>query len=183
MQSFPFVKMSARRAFGLSQWPIAAVEVRAIAVAVVASSLLVALSACTTSRQNEPAVVREQTDIHERLSDAISRDGFDHNFLTQREGPENIDVIHVKISLDSLKGRHLSLEKLMTDIGRICSYPSYAHLPFHILIGAGDEDDQMYLYSILATAVKGRKNIALTTATDPRNVIIITVRHSGAGGS
>lgn len=147
------------------------------------AAVLIALPACTPGRQNDPGWKREQGDIHERLSEAISRDGFDYNFGTERDGSERIDVIHIKISLDSLKGRHLSLEKLMTDIGRVCSHPNYAHLPVSILIGAGNEDDQMYLYAILATAVKGRRNIALVAATDTRNEIIVTVRHPDPGGN
>jgi hypothetical protein len=91
------------------------------------------------------------------------------------------DVINISVSLDSLKGRHHSLEKLMSDIGRICAHPSYAHLPIRILIGAGDDDDQMYLYAILATAVKGAANVGLLTASDSRNQIVISVRHPGWG--
>lgn len=155
-------------------------RMRTIAVMAV---VLITLPGCTPARHNDSALVQEQSDIHERLYETISRDGFDHNLRTQSDGPEHIDVINVKVSLDSLKGRHLSLEKLMTDIGRICAHPNYAHLPIRILIGAGDEDDQMYLYAILATAVKGSSNIALITAADPRNEIIITVRHPGQGGS
>ena len=154
--------------------------IRAIAVMVL---FLTALQGCTPGRQNDLRLMREQSDIHKRLSEAISRDGFEHNLSTRRDGPEHIDAINIKVSLDSLKGRHLSLEKLMMDIGRICSHPIYAHLPIHILIGAGDEDDQMYLYTILATAVKGSSNIALITAADSRNEIIITVRHPGQGDS
>lgn len=181
LRSLLVVRTSTSRATGAIQRPIIPLKVGVIAV--VALAFLLALPACTANRQIEPDLVRERTDIHERLSEAIRRDGFDYKFLSRREGPDRIDVIHIKISLDSLKGRHLSLEKLMKDIGGICSRPNYAQLPFRILIGAGDEDDQMYLYSILATAVKGRENIALTTATDSRNEIIITVRHSGRSGS
>lgn len=151
------------------------------AFAVMASSLI-ALSACAPDRANAPDLRLPRTDIHERLSEAITRDGFDYDFGTERDGLEDIDVIHIKISLDSLKGRHLSLEKLMTDIGRVCSYPGYAHLPISILIGAGDEEDQMYLFAILATAVRGRSNIDLTTATDSLNEVKVTVRHRGQGG-
>jgi hypothetical protein len=145
--------------------------------------LLVALSACTPGRQNAPEMIRTQSAIHERLSEAIIRDGFDYDFGTERDGSEHLDVIRVKFSLDSLKGRHLSLEKLITDIGRICSHPNYAHLPVRIRIGAGDEDDQMYVFAILATALRGRDNIALMPVTDLRNEIIITVRHPASGGN
>ncbi|NJD36379.1 MAG: hypothetical protein FIA96_16385 [Betaproteobacteria bacterium] len=152
------------------------------AIAVIAS-VLAALPGCAPNRAVDPDVEQERIDIHERLTEAISRSGFDYNFLSQRLGADHFDLISIKLSLDSLKGRHLSIEKLMTDIGRVSSQPTYAHLPIRIVIGASDEDDQMYLYAILATAVKGRSNIDLATATDSRNEIIITIRHPGQGGS
>lgn len=145
--------------------------------------LLTALWACAPARQNAPGFAQPRSDIHERLSQAISRDGFDNDFGTERDGADHLDVIRVEISLDSLKGRHLSLEKLMTNIGRICSHPNFAHLPVLVRIGASDEDDQMYLYAILATAVKGRDNITLLPVTDLRNEIIITVRHPVLGAN
>lgn len=145
--------------------------------------VLTGVTACTPNRPNDPDLFQAQSDIHERLSEVISRDGFGHALRSQRDSLEHFDEIRIGISLDSLKGRHLSLEKLMTDIGRICASPSYAYLPIRILIGAGDDDDQMYLFSILATAVKGRANIALITATDSRNEIVITVRHPGKRGN
>lgn len=152
------------------------------AIAVIAS-VVTALPGCAPNRSEGPDLVQEPSEIRESISEAISRNGFDYNLLSQREGPDHVDVIIIKLSLDSLKGRHLSLEKLMTEIGRVSSQPSYGNLPIRILIGAGDEDDQMYLYAILATAVKGRSNIDLMTAADSRNEVIITVRHPGQGGS
>lgn len=139
--------------------------------------VLTALSACTPSKPHGQDSIRAQDDIRERLSDVITIDGFSHGLRRHRDGLEHYDEINISISLDSLKGRHLSLEKLVTDIGRICAHPNYAHLPIRIFIGAGDEDDQMYLYAILATAVKGRSNVTLLTASDSRNQLIVTVLH------
>lgn len=148
--------------------------------AIGASTILVAcLAACTAGKAPDTIRPRSQVDIHERLADVIVRDGFIHGLRTLRDGIEHYDVINIRVSLDSLKGRHHSLEKLMTDIGRICSHPSYAHLPIRILIGAGDDDDQMYLYAVLATAVKGTANVGLTTVTHSHNEVVITVRHPG----
>lgn len=143
--------------------------------------VLTALSACTPSKPHGPDMIGAQDDIRERLSDAITLDGFSHGLRRHREGLEHYDEINISISLDSLKGRHLSLEKLVTDIGRICAHPNYAHLPIRIFIGAGDDDDQMYLYAILATAVKGRRNVALVTASDSRNQLIVNVLYRDRG--
>jgi len=141
------------------------------------------IASCAPTRQQPPDLEQAKGDIHERLLEAINRDGYDYQMLTRREGTEHVDVINIKLSLDSLKGRHHSLEKLMTDIGRVCSRRSYAHLPVRIWIGAGDEEDQMYLYAVLATKVKGRENITLIPATDSRNEVVITVRHPAFGGN
>ncbi len=143
--------------------------------------VLTALSACTPSKPHGPDMTMAQDDIRERLSDVITLDGFSHGLRRHRDGLEHYDEINISISLDSLKGRHLSLEKLVTDIGRICAHPKYAHLPIRIFIGAGDDDDQMYLYAILATAVRGRPNVALLTAYDSRNQLIVTVLHRDRG--
>lgn len=141
------------------------------------------IAGCSPIRQQAPESERAMGDIHERLLEAINRDGFEYHMLTRREGAEHVDVINIKLSLDSLKGRHQSLEKLMVDIGRVCARRSYAHLQVRIWIGAGDEEDQMYLYAVLATKVKGRENVTLIPATDSRNEVIITVRHPASGGN
>jgi hypothetical protein len=154
-----------------------------VAVIAAMAALFTALPGCAPSRQLSPESVGAQSGIHERLLEAISRDGFEYSTFSQRDGPEQLDVINIKLSLDSLKGRHLSLEKLMTDIGRVCAQPGYEHLPVRIRIGADDEDDQMYLYAVLATTVKGRDNITLIPVTDSRNEVIITIRHPAFGGN
>lgn len=159
-----------------------------IATTVNSSGVLAVIAAlfiagCAPTRQPVPDLERAKGDIHERLLEAINRDGFDYQMLTRRERSEHVYVINIKLSLDSLKGRHHSLEKLMTDIGRVCSRRSYAHLPVRIWIGAGDEEDQMYLYAVLATTLKGRENITLIPATDSRNEVVITVRHPTSGGN
>ncbi|MDA8255868.1 MAG: hypothetical protein M0Z99_09570 [Betaproteobacteria bacterium] len=147
--------------------------------------VLAALSACTPGKSHVPGMIGAQDDIRERLSDVIISNGFSHGLRHHRDGLGHYDELNISISLDSLKGRHLSLEKLMMDIGSICAHPSYAHLPIRIFIGAGDEDDQMYLYAILATAVRGSPNVALLTANDSRNdsrnQLIVTVLHRDQG--
>jgi hypothetical protein len=145
--------------------------------------IVLATCACAPYRQQDPAFLRERSDIHERLSEVLVRDGFSHDLQSRRDDLEHLDVIRVRLSLDSVKGRHYSLEKLMADIGRICSLPAYAHLPIRIVIMAADEGDQMYLYALLATATRGSRNISVASGESTRNEIGITVRHPGRGGS
>lgn len=154
-------------------------RIRTIAVTI---PVVLALVACAPGRKNEPEPVRAKTDIHERLAAAILRDGFSHSLYTQRERGEDHDVIRITISLDSLKGRHLSLEKLMKDISTICAHPNYAHLPIHILIEARDDDDQTYLYALLTSIIKAGANIAIDIAADAGNMVTIRVRHPAQVG-
>lgn len=150
--------------------------IRTIAAVTLASMAVVA---CTTARHSESSPIVEQSDIHERLSEMISRSGFAHGLRSQRDGTDHFDVISILISLDSLKGRHPSLERLVKDIGRISAHPNYAYLPIRIDIRAEEEEDQMYLYAILATMVGGQGNINVSTTTRPRAEILVIVRHPG----
>ncbi|HLA35684.1 MAG TPA: hypothetical protein VJ001_12535 [Rhodocyclaceae bacterium] len=116
-------------------------------------------------------------DIHERLSAIAVRDGFFHSVRTRRNGNEDQDAVYIRIPLDTLKRRHASLEKLMKDIGRACAAAEFAHLPIRIEIGAGDEDDRLYLKEALAPTIAGRKNILINASLDEYNDIIVTIIH------
>jgi hypothetical protein len=145
--------------------------------------ITLATCACAPYRQQDPAFLRERSDIHERLSEVLVGDGVSHELQSRRDDLEHLDVIRVRLSLDSVKRRHSSLEKLMEHIGEICALPVYAHLPIRIVIMAGSNDDRMYLYALLATATNRSRNIFLVSGESASNDIIITVRHPGRGGS
>lgn len=147
----------------------------------VVAVLAVILSGCTSHRRTDAEAARLPTDIHGELLEKIGRDGFAYGAIRHRDDGRRVDVISINLSLDSLKGRDLSLDQLATDIGRICTRPDYAHLPIFIRIRAGDEDDQMYLFAILAAAVKDAGNIDLTAGAGLRNEILITIHHSIEG--
>lgn len=146
-----------------------------------AALIAIVISACAPPKRADPDFAKERNDIHERLSAVITRDGFSHGMRSQRDGWKHIDSIYIRIALDSLKRRHYSLDNLMKDIGTICALPRYAHLTFRIEIGAGDEDDRIYLNSVLKPAIKGKTNIIVTTSADAYNDITITVQHPGQG--
>lgn len=138
--------------------------------------IFMAVSACTTQKRHDPVFAKDQTDLHERLSAVIARDGFSHGLRSQRDGWQDFDSVYVRIALDSLKRRHYSLDNLMQDIGRVCALPNYAHLAIRIEIGAGDEEDRMYLKAVLEPAIKGKSNITIIVAPDAYNDITIAVR-------
>lgn len=146
-----------------------------------AASILILISACTLQKHPDPNFAKERNDIHERLSAVITRDGFSHGMRSQRDGWKHIDSIYIRIALDSLKRRHYSLDNLMKDIGAVCALPRYRHLNFRIEIGAGDEDDRIYLSAVLAPAIKGKTNIFVATSADVYNDITITVQHPTHG--
>lgn len=147
------------------------------------ATVLLTISACSLPRQQVPKFTGELNNIHERLAQVVARSGFQHGMHSKRIESHDADMIYIVVSLDSLKRRHSSLDKLLTDIGTICALPDYAHLPIRIVIGAKDKDDRKYMSAVLATPVNGKSNIDLFIGADSRNDITITVRHPSQGGT
>ena len=146
-------------------------------------ALAVTVAGCSPYRQQEPNFLRERVDIHERLSELMIRDGFAHEMRSTRNEVEHQDSFLVKLPLDSVKGRHPSLEKMLRDIGRICVNPGYSHLPIRIFVLSPDEDDRMFMFAMLATAVRNASNIAITPLESPYSELRISVIHPGRGGN
>jgi hypothetical protein len=145
------------------------------------SSVLLALS--LTGCAIEPRAGgrdRSLSDIQERLSVAISHNGFTHSLRSERDGSRHVDSIYISVPLDSLKRRHYSLENLVKDVGRICSLPEYAGDPILIIVGVGDAEDRSYLKDEFLKVLGQRPNIRVSVDSDGYNDILITVRHPGA---
>lgn len=142
-----------------------------------------AAGACSPYRQQEPNFLREREDIHERLSELMVRDGFSHELRSERSELEHRDSFLIKLTLDAVKGRHHSLDKMLKDVGRICANPGYAHLPIRILVLNPDEDDRQFMLAILETAVRNSPNIAVSGIDSRTSELRIIVVHSGRGGS
>ena len=119
------------------------------------------------------------SDIQERLSSVISRNGFSHGLRSERDGDHHLDSIHINIPLDSLKRRHYSLENLMKDVGKVCSLPEFSALPIQIELAAGDDEDRVYLQALLLKEVGQSTNVRVTVETDVFNDILITTSHTG----
>lgn len=138
----------------------------------VALLVLQTLSGCADPRSRG-----DEIDIQERLSAVISRNGFSHGLRSQRDGDRHVDSIYIRVPLDSLKRRHYSLERLMKDVGRICTLPEYSGYPIRIEFGAGDETDRLYLKEALLKEIGQKINIRVFVESEDYNDILITFEH------
>jgi hypothetical protein len=120
---------------------------------------------------------KSDDDLQERLSSAISRNGFSHGLRSERVPGFHYDSIYIHIPLDSLKRRHYSLGNLMRDVGKVCSLPEYAEYPIRIEFAAGDFEDRSYLETLLLKEVGTKTNVVVTVHSDVFNDMLITVTH------
>lgn len=142
-------------------------------LAVLSSGLLfLALAGCAVD-QLLASRVNAGADIQERLSLAISRNGFRHTLRSERDDSRHLDSIHISVPLDSLKRRHYSLEKLLKEVGRICALPEYSAYPILIELGASDEDDRLFLREVLLTETGEKANIRVAAVVADTHISIV----------
>lgn len=144
------------------------------------SALLLAIGVLCGCGQVVPLhTAREQriTELHERLSYAISRHGFSHGLRGTREDGRSIDSIYISISLDSLKRRYSSIDQMLTDVGRICAAREFSEMVIRIELSAAADDDMRYMYGLLTPALAGAPNVQVVQIRDAVNDIVITVAH------
>jgi hypothetical protein len=140
---------------------------------------LAGLPACTDKLSRPASQDREIRDIHERLSQAMRRHGFNHGIRSQRNGNQDIDSIYVSVPLDALLRRHASLDGLLKDIAGICAGSDY---PILIELGARDEKDMNYMRSRLEPELGKKKNVVLENTPGSASDITITVLHPSLAG-
>jgi len=138
--------------------------------------LLNVLSGCALD-QLHGSRARSDTDIQERLSSAISHNGFSHTLRSERRDDRHVDSIYISVPLDSLKRRHYSLENLIRDVAKVCSLPEYATYSIRIEFGAGDEQDRLYLKETLLKDIGEKANIRVSVEPDEYNDILISLTH------
>lgn len=136
-----------------------------------------ALCSCTPGINLKAEKEQRITELHERLSHAISRHGFNHGLRGTREDGRNIDSIYISISLDSLKRRHESIDQMLADVGRICTAKEFAEVNIRIELSARDDDDMLYLYGLIQPTTAGAINVQVVRVRDAVNDIVITVAH------
>jgi hypothetical protein len=149
-----------------------------------AAAILLFVAACVARPHGlrpEPPVGAGLRDVHQRLSLAIARDGFEHGMRTRVQGQREIDSIYIRIPFDSLRRRHPGLEKLMRDIGAIFHQPEFSTMPIRIDIGAGDAGDREYLRQALLAALAGAGSVEVGLEASDHNDIVITVVHRRLG--
>lgn len=133
------------------------------------------LAACAPNTTFPISIKREQpSELHERLSQAIHRNGFSHGLRGVREDNKVIDTIFISVSFDALKRRYAGLDKMLADVGRICGEKAYERVAIRIEL-SGDDDDMIYLRGLLEPGVAGAKNVSIVSVNEGRNDIVITM--------
>ncbi|OGS91391.1 MAG: hypothetical protein A2Z95_08815 [Gallionellales bacterium GWA2_60_18] len=140
-----------------------------------------ALAGCSQNAAPGTAMQARLIDIHEHLSYAIRKAGYDHSIMSRREGPVNIDSIFISMPLDGVKRQHPSVEKLLNSIGTICARPEYADVALHIELDASDYDNFLFMRGVLEKALGARTNARIIANQNPRNTITVTLTHHPFG--
>lgn len=125
----------------------------------------------------QPGATGETPDIHESLSQIVTRHGFRHEVRSQRDGERELDAILIPIALDSLKRRHESLDGLLHDLGRAFDQPEYRGLPVLVEISAEDAEDLAYLQATMTSAVQRKAGLRIKSSLEADAALVITVGH------
>jgi len=145
---------------------------RSLLAVLISAFLLPALAGCAVD-QLYANRAGASTDIQERLSAAISRNGFRHTLRSERDDSHHFDTIHISVPLDSLKRRHYSLDNLLKEVGRICALPEYSAYPIFIELGANDEEDRLFLREALLRGAGEKANIRISAAVADNHIAIV----------
>lgn len=143
-------------------------------------AVLLVSTACCTVDAKSAAQAKANEDIQERLSAAISRNGFSHALRSERGNGRHNDAIYIEIPLDNLKRRHYSLENMLRDVGRVCALPEYGALAIRVEFAAGDHSDRLYLQELFLREVADRNNIGVGIESNRYSDIVISTSHPDA---
>lgn len=135
------------------------------------------LGGCSQKMHQGTSMEPGLSDIHERLSYIIRRQGFRHGIMSTRDDDRDIDSIFVSVPLDGLKRKHPGLEKMLTMVGTICALPEYADITVRIELGTMDESDLTFMRDIFRKTLADKKNAEVVTVKDSRSDLTITVTH------
>lgn len=138
---------------------------------------LALLGGCSQKLQHGAATEPALSDIHERLSYIIRRQGFRHGIMSTRDDERDIDTIFVSVPLDGLKRKHPGLEKMLTMVGNICALPEYTDIAVRIELGTMDESDINFMRDIFKKTLGNKPNAEVVSVKDSRSDITITVTH------
>ena len=138
---------------------------------------VLAIAACASTRQADVALERAHGDIHERLSDVISRDGFSHRIISDRTDTLHNDSIHLRIPIDGIKRRHEGVERVLISIARVCALPEFVALPIRIVVATIDDDDGKYMRAMLNREIGTSTNVSVQVTSGSSEGIVIAIRH------
>ncbi|MBI5109688.1 MAG: hypothetical protein HZA62_13185 [Rhodocyclales bacterium] len=142
---------------------------------------VLAVAACASTRQTEGNPVSVQEDIHERLSEVISRDGFSHRIISDRSDVIHNDSIHLRIPIDGIKRRHEGVERVLISIARVCALQEFVALPIRIVVATIDDDDGKYMRALLDREVGASTNVSVLVTAGSGEGIVIAIRHPPLG--
>lgn len=125
----------------------------------------------------KPGTADETPDIHESLSEIVSRHGFKHEVRSQRDGERELDTILIPIALDSLKRRHESLDAMLQELGQALNRPEYRSLSVLVGISADDAEDLAYMESTIASAAQRRTGLRIKSSLQADAALEISVGH------
>lgn len=155
-------------------------EVRSVLVVPAMVVVVLAATACASGRQSDE-LLRDRGDIHERISDVISRDGFSHRIISDRSDSMHSDSIHLRIPIDGIKRRHEGVERVLISIARVCALPEFAALPIRIVIATTDDDDGKYMRALLDREIGVSANVSVQVTSGPGEGIAIAIKHPRLG--
>lgn len=135
------------------------------------------IAGCASTRQADVELIRDHGDIHERLSEVISRDGFSHRIISDRSDAIHQDSIHLSIPIDGIKRRHEGVERVLISIARVCALPEYVALPIRIVVATIDDDDGKYMRTLLDREIGSSTNISVQVKSGSGEGIVIAIRH------
>ncbi len=135
------------------------------------------IAACTSGGHTSTEAARDLGDIHERLSEVISRDGFSHRIISDRSDVIHNDSIHLRIPIDGIKRRHEGVERVLISIARVCASPEFVALPIRIVVATIDDDDGKYMRALLDREIGASTNVSVQVTAGSGEGIVIAVRH------
>ena len=139
--------------------------------------VLIALSGCASpSAGRAPEIYVGPQYFHERLSLLLIRSGFPHKIFSERTDHLYVDSIHVALSPDTIIRKHESLERLLSDVGRLCADPEYSNVVIRVVVTTILEADSVYVRDVLSPWIASRKNVSLTATKGPVDGFVVVTR-------
>ena len=138
--------------------------------------------ACAPPERASVASTPWRTDFRARIANLVEKEGFEQEVFSEPEGGSDLETFRIKLSLDGVRARHLSVDKLMRGLGALCGDPRFSMLPITIVLAIEDEDDRMHLFALALSETRKVSNVAVDPIATRVNEIRVVVRHPAVRG-